>query len=47
MHIVEEGKKFFLYHLFFGCPINQINIGQINRRKTNLVMYILGSHENM
>lgn len=48
LHAYWRGrKKFFLYPSFFGCPNNQISIGQINRRKTNLVMYILGSHKNM
>ena len=32
---------------FFGCSNNQINIGQINRRKANLIVYVWGPQQNM
>lgn len=47
LHAYFRGRKNFFPLPFFGCPNNQINIGQINRRKTNLVTYILGSRKNM
>lgn len=42
-----EEKHFLFGSWFFSCANDQINIGQINRRKTNLITYIQESHRNM
>lgn len=43
---VGEEKFYICPSRFFGWSNNQINIKQINRRKTNLIRYVQGLHKN-
>lgn len=42
-----RGDFSFCFSSIFGCFNNYIDIRQINKKKTHLILYVLQPHKNM